>query len=247
MPMPKSNRFCSVDGCGRKHQSRGLCKGHWQRWRRYGDVRAHVPLEMGNLYFLREVALTDERDECVIWPFNTGSFGYGSVHIGGKHLNAHHYVCQLAHGERPSDRHVAAHNCGNPACVNPHHIRWATQAANMKDMIVHGTVRRGDNHRSVKLSDHEVSEIRSLAGSIRQSEIARRFCVSPSTISGIISGKHRRAPASEAIKDKLAAFNQFTVDGPNGPELSEVLARQVAQPNWAGLGLGSAEEAEGRN
>lgn len=28
---------CSVDGCDRRPQGRGLCKYHWKRWRLYGD------------------------------------------------------------------------------------------------------------------------------------------------------------------------------------------------------------------
>lgn len=38
------NRICSVDGCERPHQARGLCKMHWKRWRNHGitDRRERV-------------------------------------------------------------------------------------------------------------------------------------------------------------------------------------------------------------
>lgn len=29
---------CTVEGCGRKHQARGMCGLHYQRWRHHGDV-----------------------------------------------------------------------------------------------------------------------------------------------------------------------------------------------------------------
>lgn len=35
---------CSVEGCDRPHDSRGLCAAHVQRLRNTGDVRAKVPI-----------------------------------------------------------------------------------------------------------------------------------------------------------------------------------------------------------
>ena len=36
---------CAVEGCGRPAgPSRGLCRGHYQRFKEHGDVRADVPL-----------------------------------------------------------------------------------------------------------------------------------------------------------------------------------------------------------
>lgn len=35
---------CSIDGCNRKIRRRGLCKGHWTRWKTFGDPNAGKPL-----------------------------------------------------------------------------------------------------------------------------------------------------------------------------------------------------------
>lgn len=35
---------CAVDTCDRDARTRGWCDGHYCRWKRYGDVRADVPL-----------------------------------------------------------------------------------------------------------------------------------------------------------------------------------------------------------
>jgi HNH endonuclease len=32
-----TERICSVDQCGKRLVARGLCSGHWTRWRKYGD------------------------------------------------------------------------------------------------------------------------------------------------------------------------------------------------------------------
>ena len=30
-------RTCTIPGCGKKHDARGYCSGHYQKWRAYGD------------------------------------------------------------------------------------------------------------------------------------------------------------------------------------------------------------------
>lgn len=37
-------RLCDVPGCGRKHDANGMCATHRQRYLRYGDVLARVPV-----------------------------------------------------------------------------------------------------------------------------------------------------------------------------------------------------------
>jgi hypothetical protein len=37
-------RWCDVDGCGRKHVADGLCRTHYERRKRKGDVQADIPV-----------------------------------------------------------------------------------------------------------------------------------------------------------------------------------------------------------
>ena len=40
-------RLCSVEGCQEKHYSNGMCKTHLYRFKRHGDVQAHIPIRKG--------------------------------------------------------------------------------------------------------------------------------------------------------------------------------------------------------
>lgn len=36
--------ICSVEGCNRKHEAKGLCSGHYNRFRKTGSIKENVPL-----------------------------------------------------------------------------------------------------------------------------------------------------------------------------------------------------------
>lgn len=93
------------------------------------------------LKWLMEHSAHQDRQECLIWPFARDGKGYGSTHVERRHIGAHRYMCQLAHGAAPSPEHHATHSCGKGAvgCVNPHHLRWATASQNRQDAFLHGT------------------------------------------------------------------------------------------------------------
>lgn len=132
---------CIVEGCdAQRCNSRGWCWMHYTRWRRHGDP--HV-----TAYGQAQQWLDDhvgyEGDSCLLWPFGHSSTGYGTVNYYGTVGGAHRFMCRLAHGEPPSPDMQAAHRCGVRSCVNPKHLRWATQAENEADKIIHGTYNHG--------------------------------------------------------------------------------------------------------
>jgi hypothetical protein len=97
-------------------------------------------------------------------------------------------MCFWAHGDAPVDRPHAAHSCGNPTCVNPAHLRWASPSENMMDRLVHGTDNRGENSANAKLTEAEVIEIRTMKGVHNSGVVARKFGVRAEAIQKIWRG-----------------------------------------------------------
>lgn len=77
-------------------------------------------------------------DACWLW---TGMLltanGYGGFLVNGKARGAHRCAAALTHGEVPHGM-IVMHTCDNPPCVNPAHLRIATQSDNMLDRAQKG-------------------------------------------------------------------------------------------------------------
>ncbi|MBX5131616.1 HNH endonuclease [Rhizobium lentis] len=98
-------------------------------------------------------------------------------------MDAHRYVCVLAHGE-PETQMQAAHRCGNKLCVNPSHLYWADPKTNMADAKAHGTLVGGGRYRQ-RLFAKEIEEITTSGDSLIS--LGQRFGMDPAYI-----GKVRR-------------------------------------------------------
>lgn len=185
-------RFCSFDGCGKaltSHSARSLCSGHYQQWQR-GE--ALVPLQPRNTlvpWLLAHIEYNG--DDCLKWPGKPRADGRGQVKWRGRMTNAHRQMCILAHGEPPFEAAEATHSCGNGhlGCVNPKHLRWATDKQNKADMLVHGTRVRGEKHGAAKLTAEVVMEIREMRGIRSYSQLAGQYGITGGTVGKIIRGE----------------------------------------------------------
>lgn len=179
--------ICSVHGCDRVSHSRGLCGTHYQRLRTSGSTRPEVPISVSRgLAWLRANCQPDH-DECVLWPFTVNPSGYGNLGTRGTNVNAHAETCRIVHGPRPSVSHEAAHSCGNRACVNGKHLRWATAKENAADRLLHGTNLAGERANPAKLTDLQADMIRK--DDRVQRTIAADYGVTQKVIHLIKSGK----------------------------------------------------------
>lgn len=88
------------------------------------------------------------------------------------------------------------HSCDNSKCVNPDHLHLGTQKDNMREMRERGRDndisrgRCGENHGMSKLTEDQVSEIRSLRKQgVYGTEIAKKFNVTNTLIYLICNNK----------------------------------------------------------
>lgn len=193
-----SNIFksCSIEGCERNaHRSargiRGYCENHYKRFRRHGDPLGGGTSRGEPLRFINEVVLSYSGDDCLIWPYGRNADGRAQCRIDGKQTYVQRYVCKIAHGEPPTPKHESAHSCGKGhlGCVAKSHLSWKTMKENQADRLIHGTSPRGENSGSAKLTEPQVIEIRALRGLEPTRAIAKRYSVSPQTVSAIQTGR----------------------------------------------------------
>ena len=137
----KSSRICTVAGCQRHNYGLGLCSMHYQRFRKSGKTTyaydKGAPRGYGAKFI--EDNVDSNTMECIIFPYKSRC-EYGKVTYKGKRLGAHALMCQLAHGEKPTEKHQALHLpiiCKSSLCVNPNHLRWGTIADNKTDLALH--------------------------------------------------------------------------------------------------------------
>ena len=184
---------CSVPGCkNNAHRGSfgrsGMCCTHYTRMRKHGDVNYLILVKRPALDWIEENS-TYSGDDCLTWPFHISKDGYGRCHDPKTNnlATAARIMCTAVNGEPPTQKHHAAHSCGNgnKGCVNPKHIYWATCTQNQRDREKHGTTNRGERYGRSKLTANDVLEIRKLLATHSQIDIAHKFNVDPSHISNI--------------------------------------------------------------
>jgi hypothetical protein len=186
--------ICTVENCCNPvtNRLRGLCRAHYARYRRYGDPNAGNTLYGAPERFLQDVVLKENGSGCLIWPYARMQAGYGVIRRNGTAKYVHIIACEARHGPKPQGRFEAAHSCGNPACCNPQHLRWATPRENQLDKWRHGTMIMGKRHPFTKFSDAEILQIVSLRGVKGPTAVARQFGISQAYVSQLWAGDVRR-------------------------------------------------------
>lgn len=182
---------CSIDGCSSPTKAKGFCRAHYWRLRTHGDPLGGRTPEGEPASFLKEVVLQAPADTCVIWPYANNGVGYGVISIDGEMRLVTRVVCEAVNGPPPTDRHEAAHSCGNghQGCCTPAHLHWATHSENELEKIAHGTHRKGVRHPLAKLSEEQAIQIKSMKGLKTHQQIADDFGIGRVQVTRILSGQ----------------------------------------------------------
>ncbi len=192
--MAKANRICSVEGCGKPFYGRGLCQSHLRCLRLYGDPLANRNARRGDTWrFIEDVAKRYDGDDCLIWPFGGGaSLAYPQVMKDRKTYSVTRMLCEARNGPPTTSGLVAAHSCGKAhlGCVNPRHLRWATDEENSRDRNIHGTAPIGARPGTAKLTEEQVRYIKTRSSGASNRDLGRQFGVSKTAIQYIRTGRN---------------------------------------------------------
>lgn len=126
---------------------------------------------------------------CHYWTGAFNSHGYG---VYNRSL-AHRLAFERTKGPIPASIRgrpaVVRHDCDNPACVNPDHLRLGTQADNIADMKKRGRASQGEGHVHAKLREGDAERIvAAVASGEPVSKVAKEYGISPSRVSTIRYG-----------------------------------------------------------
>lgn len=131
-------------------------------------------------------------DECWPWTAGRSKKGYGLFVVQrGRMTTASRVAFALANGiiERGL---TACHKCDNPPCCNPGDLFKGTGSDNQIDSVTKGRKNspHGEAHRSARLTEEKVREIRALHALGRNiNSLAREYGVSWEAIKAVVTGK----------------------------------------------------------
>lgn len=109
--------------------------------------------------FLSKVNITKS---CWLWK-GTVTRRYGHFGFRGKYVRAHRFSYALFIGPIDPGKYILhKRGCGNPLCVNPHHLYQGTHQDNVRDRIIWGKGYFGTGNNTTLLTENDIREIRRL-------------------------------------------------------------------------------------
>ena len=142
--------------------------------------------------------------DCIEHDRKCRGIGYGYLQHEGRQVLAHRLAyCQHKGLSLEAIKGlVVRHKCDNPKCINPDHLELGSQADNMADKVARGRALKGEEIGNSKLTEEQVAEIKRLyiprSRQFNQYQLAKRFNVSQSQISMIVTGQRWSYTKGEA-------------------------------------------------
>lgn len=128
-----AKKICSFEGCQKKRLAKNLCSGHYQQ-HKAGKQLTELKFT-GNRKITdmdRFLANTQKTNGCWIWTGTKNRKGYGQIWAKGKNVLAHRFAYQMFIASL-GEGTVIDHTCRNTSCVNPNHLREASNKQNLEN------------------------------------------------------------------------------------------------------------------
>lgn len=128
---------------------------------------------------------------CLEWVRYKNPAGYGQVRVNNKLWLAHRLVYTKCIADIPEGL-IVMHECDNPACINPEHLKLGTHQLNVADKELKGRGNKGGANPMAKFTTEQVIEIRRryAEGNISYAQLGREYGVNRSCIFKIVNKLH---------------------------------------------------------
>ena len=147
--------------------------------------------------------------ECVVWTGVRQAWGYGRFLFEYKQWGTHRLSYTWFHGEIPDGAHVL-HNCDNPSCVNPHHLRIGTNLENRLESVAKKRHVYGERVTQAKLTREQVAEIRARCESGEsQTKLGKEYGVSQTAISKIVRNVRWSCVDTRPVVDRFKGAGRY--------------------------------------
>lgn len=135
-------------------------------------------------------------DACWEWTGGCNTQGYGQLSWDSRIVKAHRVAAwlsgklvDLSPPHRRGDTHIL-HQCDNPKCCNPEHLKLGTHEQNMEEARARKRWPSGAKHPQAKLTNNEVQRIRTrYTEGDTQAVLSSTYGVSVLTIGKIVRGE----------------------------------------------------------
>lgn len=158
-----------------------------EKWKIVVEAPDYEVSDHGHVRRCRPDRLGRMSGKLLATPLNDKGYPHLNLHVGGRQYlrRVHRLVCEAFHGPRPSLSHEVRHLNGDRTDNRASNLTWGTSTENKLDTARHGRAHR--RHVAPVLQPEHVREIRSSPAP--RKELARRFGVSPATITLVRNGQ----------------------------------------------------------
>jgi hypothetical protein len=121
---------CSATGCFKTAFCKGLCKMHYNRQWKHGDIRYN-----GRINRRKPITYDIDSDGCFKCTSHAKrKDGYISYQYNRRMIPLHRYIYEQCFGVLDNSL-VVMHTCDVRDCINPEHLKEGTPLDNFNDMV----------------------------------------------------------------------------------------------------------------